>query len=96
MEDRLCIATGGAFNINDRLSPQDMVSCDFGNSGCNGGFVTPSIDYLLKEGLVSEDCMAYRNEVSYCLYHCDLPQTTYKKQKCRFGSTKILKDHGSI
>ncbi|TNV81116.1 hypothetical protein FGO68_gene12384 [Halteria grandinella] len=96
LEDRLCIATGGSFTINDRLSPQNMVSCDFGNAGCNGGFITASINYLIKEGVVSEDCMAYRNVAPFCMYHCDFPQTQYKKHHCKLGSTKILMDHGSI
>ena len=55
--------------INVRLSPQDMVSCDFSNYGCNGGYLTPSVSYLMAEGLVSDECMPYTEE-GVCTYQC--------------------------
>lgn len=35
--DRIAIATSGATNVV--LSPQDMVSCDTNNFGCDGGYM---------------------------------------------------------
>lgn len=32
LEDRFCIHSNG--NINLRLSPEDMISCDYNNGGC--------------------------------------------------------------
>ena len=37
LSDRFCIASGGSVNVV--LSPEDMVSCDTGNMGCNGGYL---------------------------------------------------------
>jgi hypothetical protein len=31
-----------------------MVSCDFENFGCNGGYLVNSIDFLETEGIASE------------------------------------------
>jgi cathepsin B len=55
--DRLCIATNGATNVI--LSPQDLVSCDTGNMGCDGGYLNRAWSYLQKTGAVSEDCYPY-------------------------------------
>jgi cathepsin B len=37
LSDRFCIASGGRTNVV--LSPEDMVSCDKSNMGCNGGYL---------------------------------------------------------
>ena len=51
LSDRFCIATEGAVNV--RLSPQEMVDCNYENYGCMGGYLITSIDYLMVEGAVS-------------------------------------------
>ena len=66
LEDRYCIDSNGAINV--RLSPQDMVSCDFSNGGCNGGYLSPSISYLMSEGIVSEECLPYTQRSDACSY----------------------------
>ena len=55
--DRLCIATNGATNVV--LSPQDMVSCDTGNMGCNGGYLNRAWNFLQTTGIVSDACYPY-------------------------------------
>lgn len=44
LEDRLCIQSDGEVNL--RLSPEDMISCDYNNGGCNGGMLSGTIAYL--------------------------------------------------
>jgi C1A family cysteine protease len=44
LSDRICIATSGKTNVV--LSPQDLVSCDTGNMGCNGGYLNRAWQYL--------------------------------------------------
>jgi C1A family cysteine protease len=88
LEDRFCIASNKAINI--RLSPQDMVNCDYNNFACNGGYLTPSLTYLVSEGLVSENCLPYQNKGSLCAYKCDSSSEQYKKYACKAGSMTIL------
>jgi C1A family cysteine protease len=44
LSDRFCIHSEG--QIKTRLSPQEMVNCDFENFGCMGGYLINTIDYL--------------------------------------------------
>lgn len=57
LSDRFCIASQGAINVV--LSPQDMVSCDKSNMGCNGGYLDRSWNYLVNTGIVSDECYPY-------------------------------------
>jgi len=55
--DRICIASGGKTNVI--LSPQDMVSCDGWNMGCNGGVLPWAWSYLTTTGAVVDSCFPY-------------------------------------
>ncbi len=57
LSDRFCIATQGSTNVI--LSPQDLVSCDSEDYGCDGGYVDKSWDYIRDNGIVSDDCLPY-------------------------------------
>jgi len=57
LSDRFCIASEGKVNVV--LSPQDMVSCDWLDHGCNGGILTSSWLYLRMFGIVSDECKPY-------------------------------------
>lgn len=57
LSDRFCIHTEGGVNV--RLSPQDLVDCNYENYGCQGGYLITSIDYLMVEGAVSNTCTPY-------------------------------------
>lgn len=48
-----------------------MVNCNFENYGCSGGYLMTSIDYLQIEGLISNQCTAYKGAVGTCSYACD-------------------------
>jgi cathepsin B len=54
--DRVGIAAGKS---NGVYSPQDLISCDFNNYGCDGGYVDYSWDYVLQNGLALEACIPY-------------------------------------
>merc|ERR1712151_183266 len=55
LSDRTCIEGGD----NVVLSPQDMVSCDMSNYGCQGGYLNKAWDYLHTSGIVSDACYPY-------------------------------------
>jgi C1A family cysteine protease len=54
LSDRFCLAGQDVI-----LSPQDMVSCDYNNYGCNGGYMNLAWLYLRQTGVVSEACFPY-------------------------------------
>jgi len=54
--DRFAIASGKASPV---LSPEDMVSCDTGDQGCNGGMLDNLWEYLVSTGIVSDACFPY-------------------------------------
>ena len=97
LEDRLCIASNGAINV--RLSPEDLASCDTFNGGCNGGYITESINYLITEGLVTEECMPYTSGVgqqSFCSFSCSNSNVAYEKYACQLGSAFIALTYDEI
>lgn len=68
LSDRFCISSKGKVNVV--LSPQDMVSCDSKDFGCQGGYLDKSWDYLVSTGIVSDDCFPYtagQGESGKCL-----------------------------
>jgi len=54
--DRVAIAAGKASPV---LSPEDMVSCDTGDSGCQGGSLPGAWSYLTSTGIVTDACSPY-------------------------------------
>jgi len=56
LSDRVAIATKKASPV---LSPEDMVSCDKGDMGCQGGQLPMAWDYLKDTGIVSDKCFPY-------------------------------------
>ena len=84
LEDRFCIATQG--NINVRLSPEDMVTCDYNNGGCVGGLLSSTINFLITEGVVSDECKPYASGVGvngFCEFSCADPSVAYEKYACK-------------
>jgi len=57
LSDKFCIFTNGTTNVV--LAPQDLVSCDWLDHGCNGGILTMSWTYLWSKGIVTEECYPY-------------------------------------
>jgi len=82
LSDRFCIASHG--NVNVVLSPEDMVSCDKGDMGCNGGYLAHAWDYLENTGIVTDQCFPYTAGTGLAPA-CSAKCTTggvYKKYKC--------------
>lgn len=89
LSDRFCIATQGKTNVV--LSPQDLVSCDANDFGCDGGYLDKSWDYLQETGIVTDECLPYKSgsgDSGVC------PFTN--SQKCKKGTFKKYKvsSHG--
>jgi cathepsin B len=95
-----CWAFANAETLTDRyaiqgqnvgvLSPQDLVSCDNADNGCNGGWPTNSWAYTESTGIVTDSCMPYTSsggDVQSCPTTCQdgQPFTKYKTKK---GSTR--------
>jgi len=87
LSDRFCIASEGKINVV--LSPQDMVSCDYFDMGCNGGILTASWLYLRMFGIVTDECKPYSSgdgKVESCpLFNskCTNGSAVYKKYKAK-------------
>ncbi len=59
LSDRFCIASSGKTDVI--LSPQDLVSCDTWNQGCNGGILSWAWSYLTNTGAVTDSCFPYES-----------------------------------
>ena len=71
-------AVEGALSLKYRqtsnyLSPQQLVDCDSGNNGCNGGNSVNSYDYVSKNGVHYESIYPYTGNVETCKYSNSLP-----------------------
>ena len=68
-QQRLCIAGGDKVV----LSPQDSVSCDKANLGCQGGYLPRTWNYYKTTGLVTENCFPYTSQkgtFEACITEC--------------------------
>uniref|UniRef100_A0A7S3I6F2 Peptidase C1A papain C-terminal domain-containing protein n=1 Tax=Favella ehrenbergii TaxID=182087 RepID=A0A7S3I6F2_9SPIT len=95
LSDRFCIHTDGAVDV--RLSPQEMVNCNYENYGCSGGYLVTSVDYLMVEGGVPEECVPYVDGGNVCSYRCsDSGFTAYDKYYCKPGTLAIAVTYDEI
>lgn len=88
-----CWAFGATEALSDRfaingidviLSPQDMVSCNKANHGCEGGNLVLAWTYLGLTGAVTEDCFPYVSQDGHapqCITKCVDSAVEYKKYK---------------
>jgi cathepsin B len=89
VSDRFCIATQGKTNVI--LSPQDMVSCDTGDYGCQGGILSNLWNYYAHTGTVTDSCFPYSSGggvAPACRSSCVDGTTTFKKYKVTQQSVK--------
>lgn len=88
LSDRFCIASQGKIDVV--LSPEDLVSCDTDNYGCQGGYLNKAWDYLEKTGVVADSCFNYtagNGTAPQCITNtCTDPSVTFKKYKCQAKS----------
>ena len=55
------------------LSPQDLVSCDYTNYGCQGGILNRAWSFVEKQGVTSWECLPYTSgngTTGSCPSHC--------------------------
>jgi cathepsin B len=85
--DRFCIASKG--KINMVFSPQDMVSCNWYNFGCNGGQLLLAWEYMKHTGLVPDKCFPYSSgngTVADCPSVCADGKTDFLFSKYKMAS----------
>jgi len=56
LSDRVAIAKGSASPV---LSPEDLVSCDTTDYGCQGGYLNNAWNYMKNTGIVTDSCFPY-------------------------------------
>ena len=71
------------------LAPQELVSCDRSNSGCNGGDRTAATRYVEKNGLVPEKCFPYAGAASSCPTKCNDGSAWVAAHVCKCKDVKI-------
>lgn len=49
-----------------RLSAQEVIDCDKGNYGCEGGYVTRALSWGKRKGFIPEECYPYTAEKAEC------------------------------
>jgi len=86
--DRFAIASNGKVNVV--LSPEDLVSCDTNDYGCNGGYMDMAWEYLDQNGIVTDSCFPYQAGSGYapaCASSC-ADGSSFTKFKCVSGSIR--------
>ncbi len=78
LSNRLCIASGGSVMAN--LSPQDLVSCDYLDLGCDGGILLMSWITLRFKGITTESCFPYQSGKG------NVPWCPFFNAKCADGN----------
>ena len=66
-----------------------MVNCDFTNGGCNGGWLSNAVNYLVTDGVVADTCLPYASSEGrdfYCKFRCESPSVMYRKYYCKKDS----------
>lgn len=96
LSDRVAIATG---TPSPALSPEDIVSCDKKDEGCNGGNLPSAWAYLVETGLVTDACWPYSSghgQVPKCRQMCvdgeDFARTKAKTSYAINGALDMQKD----
>ena len=92
LSDRFCVASKGKVDVV--LSPEDLVSCDHSNSGCNGGWIGSAFEYFESDGIVEDSCFPYtagQGVEPACTAKC-VNDAPFKKYKCAKGSVVHLDD----
>lgn len=67
-----------------------MIDCNFENTGCHGGYLVQALDFLMQEGVASDQCVPYKQRTHKCRFKCRDPEMDYEKYYCAPNSLKIL------
>jgi cathepsin B len=63
LSNRFCVANPSEYS-ELMLSPQQLLSCDTMQRGCNGGDIDTAWNFVEREGLVSEICFPYQADAT--------------------------------
>jgi cathepsin B len=91
--ERLCINSKDS-KLNP-LSVQELLSCDFSNQGCKGGYLNLALDYMRTKGIVDEQCFPYQadSDTVKCEAMCKNPTRERVENYCiLFGEDDIKRD----
>ncbi len=61
--DRICQQS----NKTVELSAQEIINCDKGNYGCEGGYVTRALNWGKRKGFIPEQCYPYTGVKEECI-----------------------------
>lgn len=92
--DNQCVQKG----LTETFSPQDLVSCDSTDNGCNGGTLTGVWDWIQTHGICSDECMPYTSgggEVASCPLTCPASGLAIERTKCD-TTYNMLEDTNAI
>ena len=93
---RFCIATSGKTNV--KLSAQCLLSCDYNNYGCDGGYLDYTWQFLSEKGTVTESCYPFESGsgvVPPCRTECvnEEPWVSYKSTQYKeFTTPSAIKE----
>lgn len=93
LSDRFCIKGEDVI-----LSPQDLVSCDTTDMGCDGGYLENAWKFMSSHGVCSDECLPYASgsgSVPKCTDTC-VDGSTKKEYKCDPSTIKTPSDVASI
>eukprot|EP00727_Mastigamoeba_balamuthi_P012151 m51a1_g7559 putative cysteine protease (312) ;mRNA; f:117994-118929 len=85
-------AEGAWYKKNEKvvsLSEQQLVSCDKQDSGCDGGLMATADQYILKNGLASEEDYPYASGTG------SVPRCKAFTSKCQFSNAKDFRSVSS-
>lgn len=86
--DRYAIASGDKIDVV--LSPEELVSCDTNDYGCNGGYMDMAWEFLAETGAVTDSCFPYTagsGQAPACATSC-ADGAPMKRFKCTNGSVR--------
>ena len=63
VQDRICQQSK---STPVRLSAQEIIDCDKGNYGCEGGYVTRALSWGKRKGFIPEVCYPYNATKGEC------------------------------
>ena len=86
LSDRFCINSNGSVDVV--LSPQDLVSCDTVDQGCNGGYLAMAWRFQQNTGVVTDSCYPYSSQsgrTGSCKHSCS-DSESWSPYKCTQGT----------
>lgn len=91
LSNRFCVSTPSVFS-ELMLSPQQLLSCDSQNRGCNGGDIDSAWQYIQREGLVSEICFPYQADGTVnCQSRCSNEAPLKSSSQCLLNSLSAIR-----